>query len=69
VGVCRLGGGVPVAGRGRHPRRAPALNPGAADAWASGHGLTVLPAGQREPAERYLHRSRLFRTVGGAVRS
>jgi hypothetical protein len=43
------------------------LNPGAVDAWASGHGLTVLPAGQREPAERYLRRSRLFRTVGGAV--
>ena len=43
------------------------LNPGAVDVWASGHGLTVLPAGQREPAERYLRRGRLFRTVGGAV--
>jgi hypothetical protein len=43
------------------------LNPRAVDAWASGHGLTVLPAGRREPAERYLRRSRLFRTVGGAV--
>ncbi|HEY6590336.1 MAG TPA: hypothetical protein VI751_04775 [Actinomycetota bacterium] len=58
---------MPVAGCGRHPGRAPAAQPGAVDAWASGHGLTVLPAGQREPAERYLRRSRLFRTVGGAV--
>jgi hypothetical protein len=43
------------------------LEPRAVDAWASGHGLTALPAGQRQPAERYLRRSRLFRAVGGAV--
>jgi hypothetical protein len=43
------------------------LDPRAVDAWASGRGLTVLPAGQQEPAARYLRRSRLFPTVGGAV--
>jgi hypothetical protein len=43
------------------------LDPPAVDAWAAGHGLTDLPAGGRELAERYLRRGRLFRTVGGAV--
>jgi hypothetical protein len=43
------------------------LDPRVVDAWASGHGLTALAAGQREPVERYLRRSRLFRTAGGAV--
>jgi hypothetical protein len=42
-------------------------DPAAVAAWASGHGLGGLPARQLEPAERYLRRSRLFRTVGGAV--
>jgi hypothetical protein len=36
-------------------------------AWASGHGLDGVPARQLEPAGRYLRRSRLYRTVGGAV--
>jgi hypothetical protein len=43
------------------------LEPRVVDAWASRHGLTALPAGPRELAGRYLRRSRLFRTVGGAV--
>jgi hypothetical protein len=43
------------------------VEPRVVDAWASGHGLPALPVGQRQVAERYLHRSRLLRTVGGAV--
>ena len=43
------------------------LDPPTVDAWAAGYGLTDLPAGGRELAERYLRRGRLFRTVGGAV--
>jgi hypothetical protein len=36
-------------------------------AWASGHGLDDVAARRLEPAGRYLRRSRLYRTVGGAV--
>ena len=43
------------------------LAPADLAAWASGQGLDGLPEGQREPAARYLRRSRLFRTVGGAI--
>ena len=43
------------------------LDPAELTAWASGHGLGDLPEERREPAERYLRRSRLSRTVGGAV--
>lgn len=43
------------------------LDPAELAAWASAHGLEGPPEGRLEPAERYLRRSRLFRTVGGAV--
>jgi hypothetical protein len=43
------------------------LDPAELTTWASGHGLGGLQAERREPAERYLRRSRLSRTVGGAV--
>ena len=43
------------------------LEPAELAAWASGHGLEGLPDRRLEPAARYLGRSRLYRTVGGAV--
>lgn len=43
------------------------LDPRAVEAWAAGHGLSGLATGRREVAERYLRRSRCYRTVGGAV--
>ena len=43
------------------------LEPAALAAWASGHGLEGVADRRLEPAARYLRRSRLSRTVGGAV--
>ena len=43
------------------------LEPVELAAWASGHGLEGLPDRRLEPAARYLRRSRLSRTVGGAI--
>jgi hypothetical protein len=43
------------------------LEPGELTAWASGHGLEGVADRRLEPAARYLGRSRLYRTVGGAV--
>jgi len=43
------------------------LAPAELATWASGHGLEGLPDRRLEPAARYLRRSRLSRTVGGAV--
>ena len=43
------------------------LEPAELAAWASGHDLECLPDRWLEPAARYLRRSRLSRTVGGAV--
>ena len=43
------------------------LEPAELAAWASGHGLEGVADRRLEPAARYLGRSRLCRTVGGAV--